>query len=66
MADLSLDDSEYTLCVRQADVVERDEHSLTKAGTYTCAHRAILARNSQFGAQFFGAQFFGAQSAQFL
>ena len=45
VADLSLDDSEYTLCVRQADVVERDEHSLTKAGTYTCARRAILARN---------------------
>ena len=60
VADLSLDDSEYTLCVRQADVVERDEHSLTKAGTYTCAPRD-LARNSQFGAQFFGAQFLGAQ-----
>ena len=25
--------------MRQADVVERDEHSLTKAGTYTCALR---------------------------
>ena len=45
VADCSLDDSEYTLCVRQADVVERDEHSLTKAGTYTCAPR-------DFGAQF--------------
>ena len=64
MADLSLDDSEYTLCVRQADVVERDEHSLTKAGTYTCAPRD-LARNSQFGAQFFGAQFLARNSAQF-
>ena len=47
VADLSLDDSEYTLCVRQADVVERDEHSLTKAGTYTCAPRDFGAiRNS--------------------
>ena len=47
VADLSLDDSEYTLCVRQADVVERDEHSLTKAGTYTCAARFWRAiRNS--------------------
>ena len=64
VADLSLDDSEYTLCVRQADVVERDEHSLTKAGTYTCA-RNFGAQFAQFGAQFFAAQFgaqFGANS----